>query len=148
MQETELALFSVLAEREHERADSTVHGISERNRSFIQKGNTKASRQEEWRRFPLQTPEEIETWFKEKQQAAETVIPLATYQPKEMTEPLLSTSLITSAREFEQESPAISEPSFRARSVSVLDQLRTSTPPSAPNATNASSASMAWRNYF
>ncbi|KAH7125227.1 hypothetical protein B0J11DRAFT_300063 [Dendryphion nanum] len=151
LQETEAALFSVLATVNNDRdAGPRELWKPELVNAMVAHSTSKAGRQEEWRRLPLRSTDQIDNWFKEKRQLAESVEPLSAQKKRAASiEPVIFTPSVLGTDHLERDSPAVSEPSPSVVPASVLDQLRNSTPPSAPNAVHLPlAASTQWRNYF
>jgi hypothetical protein len=156
LQETESALYAaMLALDEHENVKASNLGLLKAPREL-----SKTERQDDWKRLPLQTPEQLALWFQDKQEQAipsEPELPhipfpgAPTLQPIDpsgiedarMALPLPHTPSTDHAR-----SPPCPESISSTLSKSVNEQLRGIDPPQAPNTSALPFKTTGWHNYF
>ncbi|KAF3006457.1 hypothetical protein E8E13_003083 [Curvularia kusanoi] len=119
---------------------------------------SKTERQDDWKRLPLQTPEQLATWYREKQHQAAAPEPELPHIPfPGMQAPLTSSAPAEDPRmalpmpqtpgSNNVDSPAYPESASSALSKDVAEQLKEIEPPQAPNASNPFK-STSWHNYF
>lgn len=120
---------------------------------------SKLERQDDWKRLPLQTPEQLAMWYREKQQQAvapEPELPhipfpgIPTLQPNDSTpaeDPRMALPVPHTPGPIHVDSPAYPESASSALSKDISEQLKGIEPPQAPNASR-SSGSTSWHNYF
>jgi hypothetical protein len=121
---------------------------------------SKTKRQDDWKRLPLQTPEQLAIWFQEKQQQAvppEPELPhipfpgVSTFQPVESStreDPRMALPLPHTPGTDNTQSPVCTESPTSTLSKSVTEQLRGIDPPQPSNTSAVSFKSTSWHNYF
>lgn len=156
LRETESALYAtLLALNEHDNIKASSIGLLKSPREL-----SKTERQDDWRRLPLQTPEQLAVWFEEKQQQAvwpEPELPhipfpdVPTLQPVDsnVREDLrMALPLPHTPGTDNTQSPAYTDSPTSTLSKSVTEQLRGIDPPQAPNTSAVTFKSPSWHNYF
>jgi hypothetical protein len=120
---------------------------------------SKLERQDDWKRLPLQTPEQLATWYREKQHqevAPEPELPHIPFPgvpalqlndsiPAE--DPRMALPVPHTPGPKHVASSAYPESTSSALSKDIAEQLKGIEPPQAPNASRPS-RSTSWRNYF
>ncbi|KAJ8118760.1 hypothetical protein OPT61_g320 [Boeremia exigua] len=121
---------------------------------------SKIERQDDWKRLPLQSPEQLATWFQAKQQQAvpsEPDLPhipfpgISELQPAELIseeDPRLALPLQDTPNSDTVHSPLYPESAALDLSKNVTEQLRGIEPPRAPNTSGLPLKSTSWHNYF
>lgn len=155
LRETESALYAAMvALDEHESIQSSNFGILKAPREL-----SKIERQDDWQRLPLQTPEQLATWYREKQHQAvppEPELPHISFPGIPTPQPVDSASVEDSRITLpvphtpssdNVHSPAYPESVASALSKDVAKQLKDIEPPQAPNASRPF-GSTSWHNYF
>lgn len=155
LRETESALYAtMLALDEHESIKASDLGVLKAPREL-----SKTERQDDWKRLPLQTPEQLAMWFREKQHQAVPSEPELPHIPfpgvptlqladNSFTEdPRLALPLPQTPGSENVQSPAYPGSASSALSKGIPEQLKDIEPPQAPN-TAAPQRSTSWHNYF
>jgi hypothetical protein len=149
LQDTEAALFAALSTLQE--IDS-VHSVSlKTDGSSMQCSKpqrSKVEKQKDWKRRPLQTREDIITWFHDEQQQRG--------RARDLTRDAAPTSAVPSETRScttTQPMPSLYEdqPAVRSQSASGagVERLRSCRPPRAPNVSSPAGHSAAWlNNYF
>ncbi|KZM26423.1 hypothetical protein ST47_g2442 [Ascochyta rabiei] len=121
---------------------------------------SKTERQDDWKRLPLQTPEQLATWFVEKQQQAVPCEPDLPHIPfpgisslqdvasSAGDDPRMALPLPHTPHADSTHSPMYSESTSSTLSKSVTEQLKGIDPPQAPNISALPFNSTSWHNYF
>lgn len=156
LRETESALYAtMLALDEHDKIKASNLGLLKASREL-----SKNERQDDWKRLPLQTPDQLASWFKEKQQQAvpsEPDLPhisfsrAPTLQPVDSSsgeDPRMALPLPHTPGTDNTHSPLYPEPTSSTLSKSVSEQLRGIDPPQAPNTSALPFKTTGWHNYF
>lgn len=156
LRDTESALYAtMLALDERDSVKASNFGLLKMPREL-----SKTERQDDWRRLPLQTPEQLSTWFQEKQQQAvppEPELPhipfpgVPTLQPIEPhagEDPRMALPVSRTPGSDTLHSPSYPESTSSTLSKTVTEQLRGIEPPQAPNTSALPSKSTSWHNYF
>lgn len=156
LRETESALYAaMLALEEQDSIKSSNMGCLKTSREL-----SKTERQDDWKRLPLQTPEQLAIWFQEKKQHAVPTEPelphipfpgVPTPQPvnsntdsdQRMALPLPYVHSMDNIH-----SPSYPESISSTLSKSVAGHLRGIEPPQAPNTSTLPYKSANWHNYF
>ncbi|KAJ4381657.1 hypothetical protein N0V86_003021 [Didymella sp. IMI 355093] len=156
LRETESALYAALLA--HKEQDSIKAG----NLSLLKAPRelSKTERQDDWKRLPLQTPEQLATWFQAKQQQAvppEPELPHIPFPDATALQPIGSSSgedprmalpLPHTPASDNVHSPVCPESTSSHLSKSVTEQLRGIEPPQAPNTSAVPFKPTSWHNYF
>jgi hypothetical protein len=120
---------------------------------------SKLERQDDWKRLPLHTPEQLATWYREKQHqvvAPEPELPhipfpgVPALQPNDSIsaeDPRMALSVPHTPGQNHVDSPTYPESTSSALSKDIAEQLKGIEPPQAPNASSPSK-STSWHNYF
>lgn len=156
LRETESALFAtMLAFNEQTGIKPSNFGILRAPREL-----SKTERQDDWKRLPLQTPEQLALWFKEKQQQAVPAEPelphipfpgvpaLQSAESNPVEDPRMALPIPHTPASDNIHSPVYPESASSNLSKSVTEQLRGIEPPQAPNTSAAPLKSTSWHNYF
>ncbi|KAF3040016.1 hypothetical protein E8E11_003396 [Didymella keratinophila] len=156
LRETESALYAtLLAHNEQDSIKASNFGLLKAPREL-----SKTERQDDWKRLPLQTPEQLASWFQEKKQQAvppEPQLPhipfpgVPSLQPVEsnpLEDPRMALPLPHTPASDNVHSPVYPESASSNRSKSVTEQLRGIEPPQAPNTSAVPFKSTSWHNYF
>lgn len=158
LRETESALYAtMLALDEHNSIKAGNLSLFKAPREL-----SKTERQDDWKRLPLQTPEQLAIWFKEKQQQAVPSEPGLSHIPFPGVPTLQATASNSTenprmALPFSRmpgtdnnniHSPVHAESASSTLSRSVTERLRGIDPPQAPNTSALPSKSTSWHNYF
>lgn len=121
---------------------------------------SKTERQDDWKRLPLQTPEQLAIWFEEKQQQATPIEPdlphipfpgVPTLQPIDSSfreDPRMALPMPSTPSTENTQSPVYPDSTSPALSKSVTEQLRGIDPPQAPNTSSLPFKPTSWHNYF
>ncbi|KAF2621567.1 hypothetical protein BU25DRAFT_233942 [Macroventuria anomochaeta] len=156
LRETESALYAtMLALDEHDNIKASNIGLLKAPREL-----SKAERQDDWKRLPLQTPEQLAIWFQEKQQQAvpsEPDLPhipfpgVPNLQPVESQSgegPRMALPMPHTPGTDNTHSPVYSESASSILSKSMTEQLRGIETPQAPSTSAIPFKSTSWHNYF
>lgn len=156
MRETESALYAtMLALDEHEDIKASNLGLLKSPRE-----TSKTNRQDDWKRLPLQTPEQLSIWFKEKQQQAIPSEPDLPHIPfpgvpnlqskvtNASEDPRMALPLSRTPGTENTHSHMYPESTSSTLSKGVSEQLRGIDPPQAPNTSALPFKSTKWHNYF
>lgn len=156
LRDTESALYAtMLALDECDSIKASNFGLLKVPREL-----SKTERQDDWKRLPLQTPEQLVTWFQERQKQAVPPEPELPHIPFPGTQTLLpderrvgedprmALPLLHTPGPDASHSPSYPESSSSNLSRSVTDQLRGIDPPKAPNTSALPFKSTSWHNYF
>ena len=156
LRETESALYAtMLALNEQDDIKASNIGLLRAPRE-----RSKTERQDDWKRLPLQTPEQLAVWFQEKQQQAAPPEPELPHVPfpgvpvlrpvdSSMREdPRMALPLPHTPGTDNTQSPAYTESPMSTLSKSVTEQLRGLDAPQAPNTSTTPFKSTSWHNYF
>ena len=156
LRETESALYAaMLALEEQDSIKSSNMGCLNTSREL-----SKSERQDDWKRLPIQTPEQLAIWFQEKQQHAvptELEMPHIPFpgvpilRPVDSnidSDPRMALPLSYVSSKDNTHSPTYPESISSTLSKSVAEHLRGIEPPRAPNTSTSSSKSTNWQNYF
>lgn len=156
LRDTESALYAtMLALDDRDSMKASDFGLLKAPREL-----SKTERQDDWKRLPLQTPEQLNTWFQEKKHQAvlpEPELPhipfpgVPTLQAVESNggeDPRMALPLPQTPGSDALHSPSYPESASSNLSKSVSDQLRGIDPPQAPNTSALPFKSTSWHNYF
>ncbi|KAF3044268.1 hypothetical protein E8E12_002006 [Didymella heteroderae] len=156
LRETESALYAtLLAHNEQDNIKASSFGLLKAPREL-----SKTERQDDWKRLPLQTPEQLNSWFQEKRQQAvpsEPQLPhipfpgVPSLQPVDSNpseDPRMALPLPHTPASDNIHSPVYPESASSNLSRNVTEQLRGIEPPQAPNTSAAPFNSTSWHNYF
>lgn len=156
LRETESALYAaMLALDEHEIIKAGNLGLLKAPREL-----SKTERQDDWKRLPLQTPEQLASWFVEKQQQAvpsEPDLPhipfpgvptLQSVDSVSIEGPRMARPLPHTPGTDATHSPIHPESTPSNLPNSMPEQLRGIDPPQAPNTSASPFKSAGWHNYF
>jgi hypothetical protein len=156
LRETESALYAtLLAHDEQDNIKSSNFGLLRAPREL-----SKIERQDDWKRLPLQTPDQLASWFQEKKRQAVPPEPQLPHIPfpgvpslqaievnqsedTRMALPVPHTPVSDNVH-----SPVYPESASSNLSKNITEQLRGIEPPQAPNTSTVPFKSTGWHNYF
>ncbi|XPS92385.1 hypothetical protein M3J09_001780 [Ascochyta lentis] len=156
LRETESALYAaMLALEEQDSIKASNLGLLKAPREL-----SKTERQENWKRLPLHTPEQLAIWFLEKQQQAVPSEPDLPHIPfpgvpslqdvasSTGEDPRMALPLPHTPNTESIHSPAYPDSTSSTLSKSITEQLRGMEPPQVPNTSALPFKSTIWHNYF
>ncbi|KAH6633147.1 hypothetical protein C7974DRAFT_165776 [Boeremia exigua] len=156
LRDTESALYAtMLAFDERDSIQASNFGLLKTPREL-----SKTERQDDWRRLPLQTPDQLAMWFQEKKLQAvapQAELPSISFpavpalQPTDLRaeeDPRMALPIPHTPGSESMHSPAYPESASSNVSKGVAEQLRGIEPPQAPNTSGLPLKSTSWHNYF